>query len=890
MTTRTAVFLIVAGIALGQTARQAGAPSSGNITRATLDNGLRVVIVKDRLAPVVTVEENYLAGGDETPPGFPGLAHAQEHMAFRGCAGLTGDQIAAIYAQLGGQNNADTQQNITQYFATVPAANLDVALHTDSSCMRDIQDSEAQWQQERGAIEQEVARDLSNPTYKFITRLNRAMFSGTPYEQDALGTKESFDKTTGEMLRKFFEQRYAPNNAILVIAGDVNPATTLQTIRQLYGSIPKRPVPPRPGFKLPPVHAESFTLESNLPYTLVFAAYRMPGTDAVKDFAAANVLSDVLASERGNLYALVPEGQALAAEFALEETYPQASVAFAAAAIPAATDSSAVIGKMKSIVADYVAKGVPAELVEAAKRSELAAAEFRRNSIPGLARDWSQALAGEGRASPDEDVEAIRRVSVDDVNRVARAYLQNDKAVIATLQPVPSGQPVPSKGFGEAEKLTSAPSKPVALPAWAETELKVLTVPKNDRHPADMTLSNGIRLIVESENISHTITLIGEIKHESKLETPPGKDGVSDILEELFPYGTTTLDRLAFRKALDDIGAQESGGAAFSLRVLKQYFPRGVELLAENELSPALPSNAFAVVKQQTSQLTAGRLNSPQYRARRALEVSLLPKGDPGLRETTPQTVANITLADVKDYFTRTFRPDLTSIVVIGDITPQEAKLQIEKYFGSWKSAGPKPDVTLPPAPSNQALASVVPDPSSIQDSVTLAEELPMNRFNPDYYTLQLGNHVLGGGFYATRLYRDLRQTAGLVYTVDDSLAASKTRASYSIFYACDPENVSKARGLIERDLVAMQEQDVTPFELQQAKSLLLRQIPLGEASSDAVATGLIDRAGLDLPLDEPFRAAQRYYAITADEVRAAFAKWLRLPDFVQVVRGPEPK
>jgi zinc protease len=141
--------------------------TSESVVRATLDNGLRVVIVRDPLAPVVTVEENYMAGGNETPAGFPGMAHAQEHMAFRGCDGLTADQIAAIYAQLGGTVNADTQQNITQYFVTVPAQDLEVALRVDSACMKEIQDSQEQWAQERGAIEQEVSMDLSNPTYKF---------------------------------------------------------------------------------------------------------------------------------------------------------------------------------------------------------------------------------------------------------------------------------------------------------------------------------------------------------------------------------------------------------------------------------------------------------------------------------------------------------------------------------------------------------------------------------------------------------------------------------------------------------------------------------------------------------------------------------------------------
>jgi zinc protease len=122
--------------------------ASSDVTRAVLKNGLRVVIIRNPLAPVVTVEENYLAGGDETPVDFPGMAHAQEHMAFRGCAGISGDQTSALYAQLGGDNNADTQQTITQYFATVPAADLDIVLRIDSACMRQIDDADGEWAQE----------------------------------------------------------------------------------------------------------------------------------------------------------------------------------------------------------------------------------------------------------------------------------------------------------------------------------------------------------------------------------------------------------------------------------------------------------------------------------------------------------------------------------------------------------------------------------------------------------------------------------------------------------------------------------------------------------------------------------------------------------------------
>ncbi|MBV8812100.1 MAG: insulinase family protein, partial [Acidobacteriaceae bacterium] len=345
------------------------------VTRATLDDGLQVVIVRDPLAPVVTLETNYLVGADETPAGFPGMAHAQEHMAFRGCTGLTADQIAAIYAQLGGYMNAETQQHITQYFVTVPAQDLDVALRVDAACMSDVDDSQQEWAQERGAIEQEVARDLSAPTYKAITRLNKDLFAGSPYAEDALGTKPSFDKTTGAMLKEFYRKWYAPNNAILIVTGDVDAQATLAKIKQYYGSIPRREIPARPAIDLKPVTPESFTIESNLPYTMAVLAFRFPGTDD-PDYAAASVLGDVLASQRADLYALVPQGKALAAAFGVLETYRKASAALAYGALPSATDPASLISQIKAILAHYAANGVPADLVEAAKKAEVASAEF----------------------------------------------------------------------------------------------------------------------------------------------------------------------------------------------------------------------------------------------------------------------------------------------------------------------------------------------------------------------------------------------------------------------------------------------------------------------------------------------------------------------------------
>jgi zinc protease len=864
-------------------------PAAPGVTRATLPNGLRVVIVRDPFAPVVTVEDNYGVGANETPAGFPGMAHAQEHMAFRGCAGLSGDQIAAIYAQLGGDNDADTQQNVTQYYSTLPADDLEVALRVDAACMQGVADAAPEWALERGAIEQEVARDLSNPTYKFLTRMNRDLFAGTPYAHDALGTQESFDATTTAMLRKFYQTWYAPNDAVLVISGNVEPQAALAEVREIYGSIPRRPVPPRPAVKLQPVKTETFTLESDLGYKLAFLAYRLPGTDS-KDDAAAQVLADVLGSQRARLYDLTVQGKALDTAFGIAETYRHASVGYAAAAIAPTADGTTAIEEMRKIVAEYRAKGVPPELVQAAQRRELAGAEFRANSIPGLAREWSEAVAVEGKQSPDEDVAAIEKVTIADVNRVAKTFLVDSNGVAAVLNPAPSGKPVPSKGFGGAEKLTVAPTKPVTLPPWAESALKTLAIPHSAIQPQETTLANGIRLIVQTETITPTVTVVGEIRHQTDLETPPGEEGASDVLDSLFPYGTTTLDRVAFRKALDDIAAGESAGTNFNLRVLKRYFSRGLALLADNELHPALPAKAFTIVQRETAQAVAGQLASPAYKASHALDEALLPAKDPALRHPTPATVTSIKLDDLRAYYKKTFRPDLTTMVVIGNITLPEARRAVEKYFGTWTASGTPPDVTLPAVPPNQPASYNVPDPGRIQDQAYLAEELPMNRYSPDYYALQLGNHVLGGGFYATRLYRDLRQQTGYVYNVNAALEAHRTRTVYTVTFASDPRNVSRARALIQREVTEMQKDDVAPGELERAKAILLRQIPLAESSESQVAQRLLAYAMLGLPLDEPERAATRYATLSAGQVREAFAKWIRPGDFVEVVQGPPPE
>jgi len=296
------------------------------------------------------------------------------------------------------------------------------------------------------------------------------------------------------------------------------------------------------------------------------------------------------------------------------------------------------------------------------------------------------------------------------------------------------------------------------------------------------------------------------------------------------------------------------------------------------------------VLRGQVSQVVGARNSSPSHLAQHALRESLFPKDDPSLREATPQSVRALGMEQVRAYYHDTFRPDLATIVVIGNITPPQAQVTIDRYFGGWSAAGATPQIDLPSVPPNRAALIAVPDDSRIQDQVVLAQNLDLTRSDPDYYALSLGSAVLGGGFYSTRFSIDLRKNAGLVYSVDSQLQVGRSRGVYLINYACDPQNVTRAQEIVVRDLKAMQTQTVGEEELQRVKALLLRRIPLGEASIDDIALGFIHRRDLNLPLDEPISAARRYIALQPLEVQAAFGKWLRPDDLVRVTQGPAPK
>jgi zinc protease len=567
------------------------------------------------------------------------------------------------------------------------------------------------------------------------------------------------------------------------------------------------------------------------------------------------------------------------------QTYPKAGLSLVTSAVPIGTPGTTAVKDLQAVIDAYKKSGLPADLVTVAKEREVAQAEFSRNSVQGLATLWSQTLTVENR-TPDEDLAGLQRVTVDDVNRVLRKYYDNATATVAIATPKSANESGGQSGR-VGEDNTVVPTEHTALPAFAQHVLANLHVPQSTLAPAVSTLPNGIKLVVQPEQISHTVVVRGQIAMNPGVQDPPGKDGIDGIISDLLPYGTTTLDRLAYQTELDKIAADVSTGPQFSLDVLTANFERGIQLLADDELHPALPAPAFAIVKRQTVGELSGAVKSPDFRARQALVQALYPPGDPARRTATPQTAASISLNDVKTAYAATYRPDLTTIVVIGDVTPDAARTAVEKYFGAWKAVGPKPNLYPPKVPPNAPNTASIPATGRIQAEVGLAETLQLTYNDADYPVLRLANTVLTGGFYASLLFHDLREVHGYVYSVSSSLAPGRNRSTFSVNYGADPDNVDRAQALVIDDLTKLQQAPIDDGRLTRAKALVLGELPVSLESYDGIGNQFLTLAAREQPLDEFYREAASILAASPATVQAAIAKWIRPRDFVRIVTGP---
>ena len=389
------------------------------------------------------------------------------------------------------------------------------------------------------------------------------------------------------MLKSFHDAWYAPNNALLVLAGDVDPPAVMAKVKQLFGPLPRGTLPAKPAVMLQPVAPETFSSTTDQAYGIVAYIFRMPG-DRSPDSAAARILSRALDSSRGQITGLAYDGKALDAGFMLQ-SFADTGYATAWAAFPQGADDKQLAQELKAALLQNKA-GIPADLVDAERRRVVLDSELRGTSVSGLAQLWTDAVAVKGLDSPDQDSAMLQKVDAKAVNDLAASLLDFDHAITLVLSPSPNAAPRPGGGaFGNPESFASTPEKPVELPAWAAAALEKLPHPTPLFTPTVYELANGLRLIVQPLASTGAVSMSGSVHTVENLQAPPGQEGVSDMLNTLFGWGPQGMSRSDFEAAMDSIGADFSTGTRFSLDVMPDFFARGVELLSRNLALPLAP-------------------------------------------------------------------------------------------------------------------------------------------------------------------------------------------------------------------------------------------------------------------------------------------------------------
>jgi len=436
--------LLLASLAVAQPPE--GLAESAAVTEATLDNGLRVLVLEDHRSPVVSVQMWYRVGSRNEKPGATGLAHFLEHMMFKGTPSHGKGEFARLVEQNGGQDNAFTTQDATSYFVDIAADQVEMVLGLEADRMRHLLLDPAEIDSERLVVmEERRTRTEDDPDGLLGEAINSLAFRAHPYRWPIIGWMEDIRRIDPAELRAFYDLYYQPNNAVLVVVGDVRAAELTARVQRLFGPIPRGPAPPAVTAVEPPQADERRVLvrKEGARLPIVDLAWHVPSHGS-PDAPALELLSTILSEGRASrLYRRLVYERRLALGAGGDYSYFSRDpnlFAFYATALPGHTPESleaALLAEIERLKSELVA----GEELERAKNQVEASFVWRQDSVHSRAAALARfELAGSWRLEADF-VPLIRAVSAADLQRVARAYFPSDQKNVAVLLPAEEARP-----------------------------------------------------------------------------------------------------------------------------------------------------------------------------------------------------------------------------------------------------------------------------------------------------------------------------------------------------------------------------------------------------------------------------------------------------------------
>jgi len=873
----------------------------------TLPNGLEVYTRPDSSTADVTVQVWYRVGSKDDPEDRSGFAHLFEHIMFKATRNLPEETFDRLTEDVGGFNNASTWDDFTNYYEVVPANHLQRMLFAEAERMGSLVVNQESFDSERAVVQEELRqRILASPYGRlFGLYMPREVWRDHPYRRAGIGSLANLQAATIDDVRRFHETYYRPDNAVLIVAGDFDQAQLDAWIDQYFSSIenPSRPIPANDVLESATAGPREATYYApNVPLPAVVVAWQtVPYGDA--DRAALTVLDGILSTgESSRMYRSLVYDAQIAAQASSSPDFAQQGGSLAAYSLMTGGHSvqegeAAILAEIARFRDEPVTE---AELEEA--KTELIAGILRqRESVDDQAFALGYALMMTGQAATaDQEVAAIQAVSAADVMRVARQYLTPERRIVVNYLDE-SGRPE-----GVADEPTPAPTgAPVTLADLSsdfeivelapEAERVAMPAPGPERSvdtPAvvERRLANGMRVLVARTERVPLISARLSFQAGTS-DDPSGRAGLASMTANLVTQGAGGRSAPEIATDIERLGAVvgASAGADFSsvyANSPSDTFGQTFALMTQLVRSPDFAQEELDRQREQALDGLRVGLRQPAQVASAVASRAVYgdaPYGVPGTG--TVESLPALTRDDVVAFHQSEWRSSEATLVFSGDIDPDQAFALAQQAFGDWADAADAPATSAHPAGPAVAPRVIVVDLPGSGQAAVYAAARAVDRADPNYFPLMVGNAVMGGG-YSARLNREIRIERGLSYGAGSSLSQRRDDGMVAAQVQTRNDAAAEVVGLVLTEVTRLATEEATADELATRRATLVGGYARSLETVDGLGGAVASLANYGLPMTDMANFAGRVRAVTASDIQRVAAAELDPSEFSIIVVG----
>jgi zinc protease len=865
----------------------APAPITIPYQRFVLKNGLTLLVHEDHKAPIVAVNIWYHVGSKNERPGRTGFAHLFEHLMFNGSEHFNDDYFQPFERIGATDQNGTTNEDRTNYFENVPTNALDVALWMESDRMGHLLGAidTAKVNEQRGVVQNEKRQGENQPYGKVNDLMTEGTYpAGHPYSWTVIGSMEDLNAASVEDVKQWFRTYYGPNNAVIVLAGDITPETARQKVEQFFGDIPATPpIAKQETWIAPRTGSHREIMQDRVPQARIYKEWNIPEYGS-PDADYLDLVTDVLAAGKtSRLYKRLVYDEQIATDVAayvdLREIGGQ--LVIRATAKPAG-DLARVERAIDEELARFIQTGPTASELRRVKT------QSRANFIRGIER-----IGGFGGKS---DVLARNEVFTGSADH----YLVTQRRIAAAT--AGDLQSAATRWLRDGEWVLEVhpyPTFETAASGADRTKLPDAGTPPDARFPAiaRATLPNGLKIVLaERHSIPQVqLTLLVDAGYAADQFATPGTASLAlDMLDE----GTTRRTALQISDTLSQLGAQlftssQLDVSRVALSTLKENLDPGLDVFADVLLNPSFPQADFQRQQRQRLARIQREKVQPVQMALRVFPQLLYGTnhayGNPLTGSGTEASVSAMTRDDLVRFHRTWFKPNHATLVIVGDVSMAEIQPKLTRLFSSWRSGDvPQKNVSTV-ADQPRSLVYILDRPGAEQ-SIIFAADLAPPKANPHEYAIEAMTSLLGGQF-TSRVNMNLREAKHWSYGAFTLIWDARGQRPFIAYAPVQTDKTKESMIEVDRELRGiLGPKPVTADELAKAQANLTLTLPGNWETMDAVQGSLeqLVTFGLDDHYYETY--AQRIRALTIPDAVGAAQETIRPDHLVWVIVGDRSK